>query len=198
MSMQEKLKTLIAEGLIFSECVEAFGVRHENPFAKAASEMYGGDDGVEVDSPTVLSESDEGAYVLAWVWVSNSDAGALSHSELLQEMLEIAQNSILEDGDAAHGVLHGYASCLEDVILNFSEKLDDILSETITGSETEIVWIYELNEYRFKASDAIKALNDEAKCNGLDDVLFENVNKFVAEHGKKLDVAFKAITLKIE
>jgi hypothetical protein len=30
---------------------------------------------LEVDPKTVLSASDDGAYVMAWLWVGNEDAG---------------------------------------------------------------------------------------------------------------------------
>lgn len=81
MTMQEKLKALIDEGLEFSQCVQAFGVGEDNPFAKAAADMYASEGSVEIDTTTVLSTSDEGAYVMAWVWVGNSDADAHSATE---------------------------------------------------------------------------------------------------------------------
>ena len=35
-------------------------------------------DQVEFDASPVISQSDKGAYVQAWVWVSNEDADATS------------------------------------------------------------------------------------------------------------------------
>lgn len=84
MTLKDKLKALIDDGLEFSECVEAFGVGEDNPFAKAATDMYGSEGSVEIDSTTVLSSSDEGAYVLAWVWVANSDADAHAITESVE------------------------------------------------------------------------------------------------------------------
>lgn len=81
MTLQDRLKALIDEGLEFSKCVEAFGVGEDNDFAKAAKDMYGSEGSVEIDSTTVLSESDGGAYVMAWVWVENADADTYSTTE---------------------------------------------------------------------------------------------------------------------
>lgn len=63
-------------GIQFSDMAHVFGVdRDSDPFASVAHENYGREGEIEVDNPVVLSESDEGAYVMAWVWVSNDDAG---------------------------------------------------------------------------------------------------------------------------
>lgn len=48
-------------------------------YRNAASEMYTGHGGqfsdgdINVDANAVVSQSDEGAYVAAWVWVPRSD-----------------------------------------------------------------------------------------------------------------------------
>lgn len=63
-------------GVDFAVMPGIFGVSREtDPFAKAAFDNYHRDGEIEVDDPAVLSQSDEGAYVMAWVWVSNEDAG---------------------------------------------------------------------------------------------------------------------------
>ena len=66
----DQLSTLIAQGMTFPDCVRAFGVDTEtNDYAKRGVAFYQKDGEVEIDNPTVLSESNEGAYVMAWVWV---------------------------------------------------------------------------------------------------------------------------------
>lgn len=51
-------------------------------FIEAARRLYARDGEIEIDDDSPLlprsrvSESDEGAYVLAWVWVSNDEAKA--------------------------------------------------------------------------------------------------------------------------
>lgn len=51
---------------------------HDPCFREAAKEKYAGrlsDGDVDWDDYPVVSHSDEGAYVQAWLWVSNKDAG---------------------------------------------------------------------------------------------------------------------------
>lgn len=65
------LKTLISKGLTFSHCISAFGVDTDtNPYASNAPSKDGE---TEIDSTTVVSEGEGGAYVMAWVWVSDVD-----------------------------------------------------------------------------------------------------------------------------
>ena len=62
-------------GETVSEVIERRGVLSErDPYAAAAQRMYQEEGKIEIDDHTVLSESDSGCYVLAWVWVSNEDA----------------------------------------------------------------------------------------------------------------------------
>lgn len=73
--LQNKLKKLVDQGLTFGDCVAAFGSnRATSKVAQAANDMYASDL-VEIDPETVVSESDEGAWVMAWVWVPKEDAG---------------------------------------------------------------------------------------------------------------------------
>src|ERR1700712_713551 len=71
------LRTLIANGLTFGACVEAFGgspSKNERIYIEAAKNQYGSEGECEIDELSVVSESDDGgAYVMAWVWVSDSD-----------------------------------------------------------------------------------------------------------------------------
>jgi hypothetical protein len=46
------------------------------------------DDRIEIDNDAMLSTSDEGAYVSAWVWVDNKDAGIESDVEDEDEVLD--------------------------------------------------------------------------------------------------------------
>lgn len=47
--------------------------RDKQVFMDAASALYASDD-IQVDGDAELSEADDGAWVQAWVWVSDSDA----------------------------------------------------------------------------------------------------------------------------
>lgn len=71
------LQALIGQGLTFSDCVRAFGVdRDTNPHARYAFKKLTVAGEIEVDDSAVLSEADDGCYVMAWLWVSNEDAAA--------------------------------------------------------------------------------------------------------------------------
>jgi hypothetical protein len=45
---------------------------NKQDYIKKAIEFYGSDD-IEFDEASMISESDEGAFVQAWVWVSKED-----------------------------------------------------------------------------------------------------------------------------
>lgn len=58
------------QGLKFQHCMAAFGVdRDTHPLASTAHEKSRWYGNIEIDPLTVLSESEDGAYVLGWAWV---------------------------------------------------------------------------------------------------------------------------------
>lgn len=66
----------------FSEAISSFGVeRDSNRYAKAALKMYAEEGRIEIDDTVVVSEGEGGAYVMAWVWVSDGAALQESASE---------------------------------------------------------------------------------------------------------------------
>lgn len=81
----QALRALIDDGLGFAECIHAFG-EEDSPFIEAAREEYvsGSDGDVDIDQTTVVSQSDDGAYVLGWMWVSNSDVGIYPWDDVLE------------------------------------------------------------------------------------------------------------------
>lgn len=62
-------------GLTFSDCIQAFAATEgdDKIYAEHARAQLQRDGQVEVDESTVVSASDTGAYVMAWLWVSASD-----------------------------------------------------------------------------------------------------------------------------
>lgn len=75
--LQSKLKKLVDQGLTFGDCVAAFATnRATSRVVQIAHDRYAepSNDGIEIDPETVVSESDEGAWVMAWVWVPKEDA----------------------------------------------------------------------------------------------------------------------------
>ncbi|MBU2722912.1 hypothetical protein [Acidithiobacillus ferridurans] len=71
--MSESTKTL--KDLTFAECVVAFAAPEGDPYVEAArKKTIEGE--LEVDDRSVLSRSDDGGqYVMAWLWVTDEEAG---------------------------------------------------------------------------------------------------------------------------
>jgi hypothetical protein len=73
--MRKRLENLIRDGLTFSDCVAAFGVKRDSDvFARRAYEQHHREGEIEIDDVTVISGCDnpEGDYVMAWVWADTS------------------------------------------------------------------------------------------------------------------------------
>lgn len=71
-----ELQALKAAGLMFNDCVTAFGTR-DDPHLLAARDAYQEDGKLEFDEIAVVSLSEDGgAYVMAWQWVDTPGADA--------------------------------------------------------------------------------------------------------------------------
>lgn len=79
--LTEQLAQLVIEGLTLTECLNAFANKEDDPFYLAAVQHSNRDGDCEIHFPPVVAESEEGAYVLAWVWASNNDAGITNNNE---------------------------------------------------------------------------------------------------------------------
>lgn len=67
-------------GIEFAQITPLFGQDESNPYvARALNLAREGE--LEVDVPAVISDSEEGAYVMAWMWVSREDAGLASSDD---------------------------------------------------------------------------------------------------------------------
>lgn len=71
----EVTQALKDNGYTLGDVITAYQVDESNPYVKGALEKN--EEGeMQLDCPTVVSEGDdEGAYVMAWVWVSDEEAG---------------------------------------------------------------------------------------------------------------------------
>jgi hypothetical protein len=78
------LAALRANGLTIGECIEALAVPDDDPYVAAARAKILGDDKVEIDDRTTTSVGDQGAWVLAWLWVSDEWAGFPTGDEQLE------------------------------------------------------------------------------------------------------------------
>lgn len=97
---QEVLAELKRQGMTFGECVNAFASENTNPFVRCAQENSQAGS-IEVDGNAVVSESENGAYVQGWMWVSLSQV-----MESYQTELEAAGYRIHE-GTEEDGELNG-------------------------------------------------------------------------------------------
>jgi hypothetical protein len=69
-----RIKVLFAQNDVkFADCVEAFATDNNNPHVAIARNEYHRDGEIEIDDRVVVSESDHGAYVMAWIWVDTPD-----------------------------------------------------------------------------------------------------------------------------
>jgi hypothetical protein len=77
--LRQELKALKERGLSFADCVKVWGVdpdakTYEGALARAAKEQFEQEGHTEFDDSIVVSLGDDpGAYVMAWVWVSDED-----------------------------------------------------------------------------------------------------------------------------
>lgn len=196
----EALEVLKSSGLTFSDCVHAFGAEAANPFVTAA-QTKAKDGETEVDSPTVVSASDQGAYVMAWVWISNEEAGILTNSEVLEEVLDHARLALAntqnqgEEAEILRNTLMGFqADWLEDLIANFSDELNDIETEVAKGLPGPVTWLTEdMKHVQFMASDAISQLRLLARQHGLKDALSDKAEQFILKYGNKLDAVLTVL-----
>jgi hypothetical protein len=137
----EALEALKEAGLSFGECVNAFGVSaDEDPFAKAADENFHSDGDIEIDGTTVVSHGDdyEGAYVLAWKWVSAEEAGIYRPSEHIDNILCEAFDA-RQDMSPSKEVydLQVYADFIEKVVGSHSDKIDEYDLEPASASSAK-------------------------------------------------------------
>ncbi|MDK9702414.1 MAG: hypothetical protein OEL20_04690 [Sulfuritalea sp.] len=190
------LEALKGIGLTFSECITVFGADDKDPFV-AAARNKASEGELEVDAPAVVSHSDEGAYVMGWIWVSNEAAGILSNSEVLEKVLDHARLGLAgQHGlDAATEILRDtQTDWLEDLISNFADELDGIESEVLKGVPGPITWVDGSGKaVRFMPSDALSQLRLLARQNGLSDTLADQSERFCIQYGNKLDAILAAL-----
>ncbi len=67
-------ESIIRSGLEFAEITPIFGLDESNRYVACARNLAREGE-LEVDLPAVISDTDEGAYVMSWMWVSCEDAG---------------------------------------------------------------------------------------------------------------------------
>ncbi len=154
--MNEALIALKERGLDFGSCVNAFGVSSdEDPFAKAADENFHSEGDIEIDGTTVVSRGDdmEGAYVLAWKWVSAEDAGIYSPSVHFEHFLAGVFGAIRKLPAGAEALYNHqvYSDYLEKIVGNHEDQIDEIdfdVDDPTRNAEPVVPASYETDDGR--------------------------------------------------
>lgn len=169
-------------GLEFHNSISVFGSPDDNPYVMAAKETAVGDEDVDFDQECVVAESDEGAFVQGWHWVSRSDAKP-ANSDLLEGIVDFAQAS----GNNSP-LMCEYLTWAEDLIANFSDELDELKQDSDLTAPKPIVWMtMDGTSIEFVPSDAILAIAQEAKKNQMPDRFAQRIEEFCQKLGPSLD-----------
>lgn len=189
----DALKVLKDAGLTFSDCVTAFADSDENSFVIAAKELASLEEYLEVDSPTVVSPSKDGAYVQAWIWVNNAHAGIYTPSEALDKLLSYARRSLASEMDLQPDVMalrSAEAAWLEHFVLTEPSLFEGIETQVLPAGAIPAVVEWEAGDgqkVKFMPSDAISQLRLLARWSHMPDNLSEQVESFISKYGNKLD-----------
>lgn len=132
-SMDERLRELIASGLDFGTILTAFGEHQQKnmpelmPYAEAVDDVLPSDEGsYSTDMiPIVSKGDDEGAYVLAWVWVSDVDAGLKLEYDWHTGEDHIGIHRVDSDGDAEDDFVATTNMEAEEQVEAICAKLND-------------------------------------------------------------------------
>lgn len=178
-------------GLTIGECIQALAVPDDDPYVKVAREFIRGRDDQEIDDRTATSVGDGGAWVLGWRWVSDEQAGVLSNSEMLEELLHYALEALAGDHglDAETARLRGYqADWLADLLSNLADEVDAIASARPASAPGAVMWVdSQGRDWLFVPSDALLELLTLARQAGLEAGIASQCEQFCAQYGGTLD-----------
>jgi hypothetical protein len=171
----------------------------DDPYVSAARAAIEDDDDTEIDDHTTTSTGDGGAWVLAWLWISDAQAGVLSHSAMLEEVLVHARKSLAD----AHGLdvetarlRENQADWLEDLLSNYADEVDDIASARPESEPGAILWVDgEGRDVLFAPSEALLHLLALARQADLRERAVEHCERFCAQHGSTLDAVLVVIQI---
>ncbi|WP_298434906.1 hypothetical protein [Ottowia sp.] len=193
------LADLRAAGMTIGECIRALATAGNDPYITAARASILGDDDVEIDDETVTAPGDGGAWVLAWLWVGDGQAGVLTNSAMLEEVLSRARRTLECAGGMepeARRLLDNQADWLEDLLTNMADELDTIGSARPASEPGAILWIDgQGRDTLFMPSDAVRNLFELAKLGGLDIRHADHCKWFCSKHGTTLDAVVSAVRL---
>lgn len=83
------MQAIASAHLTYADCIEALGgvESSEDPYALAANRKFveGSDCDIELDDQVIVNESDKGAWVSAWLYVTHEEADEISSEQEVQE-----------------------------------------------------------------------------------------------------------------
>lgn len=193
------LQELRTSGLTIGECIQAFAMPNDDPYVEAARAAIQADDATEIDDRTTTSVGDGGAWVLAWLWVSDGQAGVFSHSGMLEEVLKHVNEALplADELDVeTRRLRENQADWLEDLVSNHADELDDIESARPASQPGAILWIDENGrDLWFVPSEALLHLLALARRDGLKERVAQHCEQFCARHGRTLDAVLAVVHL---
>jgi hypothetical protein len=181
---QEVRALLDAQGITFADCVGAFGsTREDNAYVLTAHHLHEDAGEVEFDDKAVVSDAEQGAWVMAWVWVARSDAE--NYPERLEQLLSAARS--LRDLTAEQ---RAHLDWVKEVATDLADDIDRIMKAAIPTDAvpTAILWEDgDGNEFTFLPSTALGTLIATAAKSFAPSEHIEAIELFARTFGPKLD-----------
>lgn len=195
---EEIVQAVKASGLTFGEIITPFQEDESNPYVKAAIEKNEAGE-MEVDCPAVVSDGDDrGAYVLAWLWVTDEEAGIPHISEELSVVQSCISahanelNKLFGDNDSKGDIarLNAEALWLENVLEDYKTEIDQVEAKEMHGvSLPKVRYTHLDKEEVIEPSKALKELLDIGAALSLSSEVKMRLHDFIENHGAILDEA---------
>lgn len=118
-----------------------------------------------------------------------------SHADSMATMLKFARKALQTDPKLPQAsTRQEQAAWLDDLLVNFSEEIDELEQTKITGAPTVINWrTKDGSTLTFMPSDALSQLRLIARQHGLPDDVSDALEKFCIKLGNKLDAALTCV-----
>jgi len=194
------LNALRRDGLTIGECLQVLAAPEDDPYVSAAREATASNADIRIDVHTATARGEGGAWVLSWLWISDRQAGLLSHSQMLEEVWRRAGDLLtgahgLDDGTA--WLRNNQVLWLDAVCARFSREIDGVEAARPGAGCGPIVWVDERRrELRFVPSEAVLQLLALARRAGLERHVAEHCERFCSLHGRALDALLASVPLR--
>jgi len=197
-SLATILAQLKREGLTFEDCISAFAENGENPFIESARQQCGGADSPSIDSATIASRGNDGAWVMAWLWIDNASAGVVRPSELFDDVWLYATKRLDDMDRQGTTVCSEHAEWIdwvEFMVSAYASDLDCIDTTTPTRPPGPIDWTgNEGRTIRFFPSDALNQALVLAREGGLSIKILQKAQDFCTTYGQTINAILTNVT----